>query len=49
VDQRIGLRPADSIGCDIGALERDALEVVTSLFVDGFDQGSPAAWSAAVE
>lgn len=35
VDQRRYVRPADGVGCDIGAVERDA--VSDMLFADGFD------------
>ncbi|HLF57414.1 MAG TPA: choice-of-anchor Q domain-containing protein, partial [Thermoanaerobaculia bacterium] len=44
VDQRIGFRPSES--CEIGSVEREATDVATPLFLDGFEQGHPGAWSA---
>lgn len=35
IDQRRHVRPADGIGCDVGAVERGAL--ADTLFADGFD------------
>lgn len=45
-DQRGAVRPA--VFCDRGALERESPAPATPIFLDGFEQGSPGAWSSTV-